>query len=64
MDLNFWFKDYEPFPMAVSGEPDKGTEVMLSGRKLVCRGSRFHRLRAQEKAHVRKETFRVPHLKH
>ncbi len=39
--------------MVLSGEPDNGTEDMLSGRKLVASGPCFDRLKAQEKAGVR-----------
>ncbi|KAJ5549986.1 hypothetical protein N7535_002072 [Penicillium sp. DV-2018c] len=60
MDLIFWFKGYEPFPKGLSSEPDKGTEVLGLGRKLVHRGYRFNRSRAQEKADSRKEPFGNP----
>lgn len=37
--------------MVVSGEPDKGTEDMLPGRKLVSGGSCFDRLKAHRRKH-------------
>jgi Na+/phosphate symporter len=37
--------------MVVSGEPDKGTENISPGRKLVYCGSYFDRSRAQDKKH-------------
>lgn len=36
--------------MGVSGEPDKGTEDLSSGRKLVYGGSFLDRLTAQDNA--------------
>lgn len=39
------------FLMVVSGEPDKGTEDMLPGRKLVSGGSCFDRLKAHRRNH-------------
>lgn len=37
--------------MVVSGEPDKGTEDMLPGRKLVSGGSCLDRLKAHRRKH-------------
>jgi hypothetical protein len=37
--------------MVVSGEPDKGTEDMLPGRKLVSGGSCFDRLIVHRRKH-------------
>lgn len=39
------------FLVVVSGEPDKGTEDMLPGRKLVSGGSCFDRLKAHRRTH-------------
>jgi len=48
------------FPMVVSGEPDKGTEKMSSGRKLAYGGSFFDRSRTQDEARAAEQNLWYP----